>query len=224
MEGETFVSKKTTYSSNPIATPTYGVDGALLGTWSLDCAERFAAPPAVCLEVIRDAGSYGKWNAFCRRMSISKQPDPIPPTLGGFDGSGGEDDQVLLHLGTEFSMDAYINFEDPAGSPRPTALVVSVLEPIREGEGEGERIVGWRIAWRTRPTMFLPSFMLHSERVQEFVDDGRGGTRYTCWETFHGVLAQTTRVVVGKKLLRAIDRWTADLGERALHLHSGGRS
>jgi len=73
---------------------------------------------------------------------------------------------------------------------------------------------------RTRPTMFLPGFMLRSERVQEFVEDGRGGTKYTCWETFYGVLAQTTRAVVGKKVLRAIDRWTADLGERAGRVHS----
>jgi hypothetical protein len=85
----------------------------------------------------------GEWNAFCRKMSISKQPDPIP-TLPGVEA--GDGDKKQLHLGTEFSMDAHMNFEDPGSSPRPTAVVVSVLEPIREGEGD--RVVGWRIAWR----------------------------------------------------------------------------
>ncbi|KAM7191006.1 hypothetical protein V8F33_009123 [Rhypophila sp. PSN 637] len=100
--------------------------------------------------------------------------------------------------------------------------------PVSEG-GASERRkytrrTGWRVAWKmqTHP-LFLPGWMLRSERVQEFVelddaasprDDGPR-CEYTCWETFYGVLAPVVRLSVGNQLTKGFNTWMVDLKRRA---------
>ena len=157
-----------------------------------------------------DASGYSSWNKFCRKCTIDSQPDKTTRT------SADPEDQ-LLRLGTEFTFDVYMNENDKSG--RPTPLQVSVLEPINEPD-QGRK--GWRIAWKARPTTFLPGWMLRAERTQEFVEmtapqDGRrrSTTAYTCWETFYGVLAPVVRMAVGAQLANAFSAWMDDLKRRA---------
>jgi hypothetical protein len=79
---------------------------------------------------------------------------------------------------------------------------------------------GWRVAWKTRGMM--PSWMLRSERVQEFIEvripfggDEEMETTYVCWETFYGALAPVVRTTVGLKLVRGFQVWMDDLRKRA---------
>jgi hypothetical protein len=104
-------------------------------------------------------------------------------------------------------------------SGRPTPVEVSVLERINDEDGRK----GWRVAWKTRPTLGLPSWMLRAERVQEFVEvesEEGGGmeTEYVCWETFYGTIAGITRLVVGGKLPAAFEGWNGGLRERVEQL------
>jgi len=111
------------------------------------------------------------------------------------------------------------------GNGRPTGVELSVLERIDDG-----RRAGWRVAWRTRPTLTLPSWMLRAERVQEFVeaeaDPGTGAgveTEYVCWETFYGVLAPVVRTVVGTKVAAGFNAWAEGLKARAEELWRAGK-
>ena len=88
---------------------------------------------------------------------------------------------------------------------RSEAIKISFLEPLAEGKG-------WRVAWIP---LGMPGFVHRTERVQEFVDDGNGGTEYYCWETFHGLLAPVTRMVVGAKLEKGFDAWMGGLKDMA---------
>lgn len=108
------------------------------------------------------------------------------------------------------------------------ALEVSALEPIDDNDDNHEdgqtgqrRRRGWRIAWRQRPSLMMPSWMLRSERVQEFVEvataDGTGAgggepeTEYRCWETFYGVLAPVVRLAAAKQVEGGFDAWLAGM-------------
>ena len=89
-------------------------------------------------------------------------------------------------------------------------------------ESASPKRTGWRVAWRTRPTLALPGWMLRSERVQEFVQidapfglPGELHTVYTCWETFYGVLGPVVRLAVGSQLVRGFNLWMAGMKKRA---------
>lgn len=100
------------------------------------------------------------------------------------------------------------------------ALEVSALEPIDDDAQEGGgRRRGWRIAWRQRPSLMMPSWMLRSERVQEFIEVAVDGsespsgteTEYRCWETFYGVLAPVVRLAAARQVEGGFDAWLAGL-------------
>ena len=121
----------------------------------------------------------------------------------------------------------HLNPDEPDSNPgQAIALEVSVLEPIDEDSRDsivpspsppegGHRRRGWRIAWRQRPSLLMPAWMLRSERVQEFVEvSGGSETEYHCWETFYGVLAPVVRRVAGRQVERGFDAWLLGLKGR----------
>ena len=89
-------------------------------------------------------------------------------------------------------------------------MEVSVLERIDE---EGRK--GWRVAWKQRPSLMMPSWMMHGERIQEFVEAGEAQTEYTCWETFYGALAPVVRMTVAARVMDGFKAWMAGLKKRA---------
>jgi hypothetical protein len=147
-----------------------------------------------------------KWNRFCRKCTIDSQP--------------AKEDEANLHLGTQFTFAVHLDpsAPDDAKPSQAIALEVSALEPIDDND-DGRR--GWRIAWRQRPSLMMPSWMLRSERVQEFVEvaaaDGGGEpeTEYRCWETFYGVLAPVVRLAAAKQVEDGFDAWLAGMKELA---------
>ncbi|KAK0628574.1 hypothetical protein B0T17DRAFT_458477, partial [Bombardia bombarda] len=192
------------------------------GTFSVACSAHIAATPRTCLDIVLKAADYPSWNRFCKKCDINSQPRSrsSSPTKKRAASRG---------LGTKFTFDVHMNNpqEDTttsSSSPtsgRATALEITVLEPIDETTRHRRR-VGYRVAWKTRPTYLLPSFLLRSERVQEFAQvdapfgaPGESETVYACWETFYGVLAPVVRATVGAQLENGFGVWTADLKGRA---------
>ncbi|KAK4237374.1 hypothetical protein C8A03DRAFT_44753 [Achaetomium macrosporum] len=194
-------------SGVPVPTPTYGSGG----TFTISCLTHIAATPRACFDVVITAADYAIWNRFCRKCTINSQPKV----------SSESEDNDKLQLGTRFTFDVHMNLDDPDGSAgRATALEVSVLEPVDDEPSEGgRRRKGWRIAWKQRPSLLMPGWMLRNERVQEFVEVGSGEgepeTEYRCWETFYGALAPVVRLAVGKQIERGFDAWTEGLKARA---------
>lgn len=141
------------------------------------------------------------WNRFCRNCTIDSQPNRDVPSK--------------LQLGTQFTFDVHLNPDEPDSKPgQAIALEVSVLEAIDEDGTDGCR-KGWRIAWRQRPSILMPGFMLRSERVQEFVEvNGGSETEYHCWETFYGLLAPVVKLAAGKQVEKGFDAWLAGLKGR----------
>ncbi|KAK4453398.1 hypothetical protein QBC34DRAFT_204573 [Podospora aff. communis PSN243] len=202
---------KATILPSPLPTPTHGSGG----TFTVACSTRFPAPPTTCLSVTLNAPEYPKWNPFCRTATIDTNPTPNPNPPDAPTGSG------YLTLGTQFTLSAHLDSK-ATSSGRATPVEVSVLERINDEDGRR----GWRVAWKTRPTLGLPSWMLRAERVQEFVEveteaGGRMETEYVCWETFYGALAGITRLAVSGKLPAAFDGWNGGLRERVEQLEGG---
>ncbi|KAK4031939.1 hypothetical protein C8A01DRAFT_51140 [Parachaetomium inaequale] len=201
-------------TGHALATPTHGTGGS----FTIRCSSRIAATPRDCLDVVVKSSEYPTWNRFCRKCTIDSQPTT---------NNNNKDDPDNLQLGTHFTFDVHLNPDEPDGNPgQAIALEVSVLEPIDEdpkdsivassalAEGAARRR-GWRIAWRQRPSLLMPAWMLRSERVQEFVEvNGGSETEYHCWETFYGVLAPVVRRVAGKQVERGFDAWQLGLKGR----------
>lgn len=90
------------------------------------------------------------------------------------------------------------------------------------------RRTGFRIAWKTRPSLLMPNWMLRCERVQEFVGvyapfaaDDEPETAYQCWETFYGVLAPVVKAAAGSQIMRGFDVWMDGLKKRAEEVEGG---
>ncbi|KAK3298494.1 uncharacterized protein B0H64DRAFT_76521 [Chaetomium fimeti] len=208
----------------PIPTLSYGSGGS----FTISCSARIAATPRACLDVIVKSSEYPKWNRFCRKCTIDSQPNPQPQQPQQ-QPQQDEEDNLQLQLGTQFTFDVHLDPSEPDTTKpgQAVALEVSALEPINDEEDPqepGHRRKGWRIAWRQRPSLMMPAWMLRSERVQEFVEvavdggdgDGDGSgtgteTEYRCWETFYGVLAPVVRMAAGKQVERGFDAWLEGL-------------
>lgn len=212
----------------PLPTPTYGPPG--LGSFTVSSSTRINASPGTCLQIILDVNKYPEWNRFVPSVTIDSPSSTAQSHFG----------PDTLQLGTKFTF--HVNME--AGIPstpatsRPTALVVTGLSEVDEmGEQtEVDRIfdqlvaggggVGMRhrLAWGPRGSWSMPSWMLRSERVQEFRlveregddrDKGLSACDYVNWETFYGVLAPVVRMAVGAKLEACFGVWERDLRRRA---------
>ena len=77
-----------------------------------------------------------------------------------------------------------------------------------EEGGEGKEKRGYRIAWKSTG---WAHWQLHSERVMEFVETEKGGTEYTCWETFGGLLGMPVKTTVGGQLVERFGDYARDV-------------
>ncbi|KAI0197473.1 hypothetical protein F4808DRAFT_295222 [Astrocystis sublimbata] len=168
----------------PIAVPTHGPGGV----FAVACSTTIQGPALSCLEKVLDLPNYGEWNTFVPSASItSTSTSPgFPLQDKDLRDLAGKDGYVTP--GAKVRFDAVMV---PGGSSRAVDLEVTFLESF--GGEEGGRVGrGYRVVWKA---VGIPHFLLHSERVQEFIEekvegeDGMVVTRYACWETFGGLLA-----------------------------------
>ncbi|CAJ2503881.1 Uu.00g112750.m01.CDS01 [Anthostomella pinea] len=183
-----------------ISPPTIGPGG----TASLICSTAIAAPPSTCAEVVLDTTAYSAWNRWIPEAPI-QTPSKAAATLtpASLRHLAAKPEQMLL-AGTEFTFQ--VHMDPDAASYDNTELVVSLLE---EFERDGRR--GLRVAWKTRGDPWY----LRAERTQEFVENGEGGTDYTCFETFQGPAAWLVKLAVGAKLVQGFGLWMTGLKKAA---------
>jgi hypothetical protein len=89
-----------------------------------------------------------------------------------------------------------------AKKSRDQGIVISRIEQLDDGRE------GFRIAWTSTG---FSHWQLHSERVMDFVDDGKGGTEYACWETFGGLLATVVKATYGGTLVERFGDYAGDV-------------
>ncbi|KAI0811592.1 hypothetical protein GGR55DRAFT_108328 [Xylaria sp. FL0064] len=203
----------------PVPVPTHGPGGVFTVAHTTD----IAGPAIKVLEKVLDLPHYGSWNTFVPRASVIS----ILPS-GGNKNENAKDEALAPEVkelvsrpgfaarGAKIRFDAVLS--PGSSSSRAVELEVTFLEAFTvpvptstttgEGGREGRR-KGYRVAWKATG---MPHFLLHSERVQEFVEtvaeDGSVVTRYTTWETFGGVLGY----VLPRTLIEGgFARWTAGL-------------
>ncbi|KAI8944746.1 hypothetical protein F4801DRAFT_171939 [Xylaria longipes] len=160
----------------PIPVPTHGAGGI----FAVACSTTIAGPALSCLEKVLDLSSYGAWNTFVPSASITTPGDssllPAVPELRDLASRPG-----YVAPGAKIRFNAVMT---PGGASRAVDLEATFLEAF---DVDGRK--GYRVVWKA---LGIPHFLLHSERVQEFVEvvsaDGAVETRYACWETFAGVL------------------------------------
>ncbi|EGZ77848.1 hypothetical protein NEUTE2DRAFT_101175 [Neurospora tetrasperma FGSC 2509] len=111
---------------------------------------------------------------------------------------------------------------DPQEKDKGKVAASSSSFPSKNNDKLQLRRTGFRIAWKTRPTAFMPNWMLRCERVQEFVEVhppfgtlDEPETAYQCWETFYGVLAPVVKAAAGSQIVRGFDVWMEGLKKRA---------
>lgn len=188
---------------SPISVPTHGPGG----TMSVVAKTHVLAPPGILLQTIRNTNEWHKWNSFCPRCTIS--PNSPPPPLEPEKGNG---DQALetgkpgwLEIGSIVTIDVFMNGDglvEGRKKSRDQGIVVTRIERLGEGEGEG-----YRIAWKSTG---YSHWQLHSERVMEFVEKD-GGTDYACWETFGGLLGSVVKATYGGTLVERFGDYARDV-------------
>ncbi|KAG8166836.1 hypothetical protein KVR01_002525 [Diaporthe batatas] len=193
--------------SHTIATPTFGPGGS----FSIVSSINIAAPPDAVFTVLLDHTKWPEWNRFIPKLTVTSSPPPADPSPGAAALEAliqRDDGSTYLKRDTRMVFDVNLNPSDPnSGSTNKTSIQVTLLEPY---DHAGRK--GWRIAWK--PTDY-PAMVLRGERVQEFVDDGNGGTEYTCWETMYGLLGPVVRLATGAKLEKCFQCWAEDLKKRS---------
>lgn len=199
--------------SPPLPTPTHGA----FGSFAIISSIHIAAPPDTTFAALLDHTSYPSWNRFVQRVTITSSPAPSDPPLASASSPelertlAQDDGSKYIQKGTRMNFEVHMDLE-PGSAVQNTNLEVTVLEPY----GRGEK--GWRIAWKM---MGMPGVLLKTERVQEFVDDGKGGTEYTCWETMGGALAPVVKWSQGAKLEKGFQAWGEGLKAQAEKLAAG---
>ncbi|KAJ4413477.1 hypothetical protein N0V85_003554 [Neurospora sp. IMI 360204] len=151
---------------------------------------------------------------------------------GGADGGGEsqiDDDLMALLL-------LWKKADDKPTNPKEKDKAKAIFYPQTNNTNNNNkklqlrRRTGFRIAWKTRPTLFMPNRMLRCERVQEFVQVyppsgtlGEPETAYQCWETFYGVLAPVVKAAAGSQIMRGFDVWMEGLKKRAEGMEGRGK-
>ncbi|KAI3391340.1 hypothetical protein diail_7512 [Diaporthe ilicicola] len=190
----------------PIATPTFGTGGS----FSIVVATHIAAPPDAVFTVITQHTKWPEWCRLVRKLTVISSPGP---TTAGPDANAletliqGDDGSTYLKKDAKVYFQVHLDPDDPASSGRKEAIQITLLERF---DHAGRK--GWRIGWK--PTGY-PNMAMRSERVQEVVDDGKGGTEYTSWETMYGFLAPVVRLTTGTKIERGFQCWAEDLKKRS---------
>lgn len=193
--------------SHTIATPTFGAGGS----FSIVVSINIAAPPDTVFTVLVDHTKWPEWNRFIPKLTVTSNPPPAEasPDAGALETLIQRDDgSNYLKKDTKMDFDVNLDPLSPKSSSNTkTSIQVTLLEPY---DHAGRK--GWRIAWK--PTGY-PGMALRGERVQEFVEDGKGGTEYTCWETMYGLLGPIVKLSTGAKLEKCFQCWAEDLKKRS---------
>ncbi|KAI8633622.1 hypothetical protein F5Y19DRAFT_470863 [Xylariaceae sp. FL1651] len=202
----------------PIPVPTHGPGGV----FSVACSTTIAAPPLACLEKVLDLSGYPEWNTFIPKASVAS----AAPTPTGEDSLAPELQTLAARPGyaapgAKLRFDAVMS---PGASPRKVDIEVTFLEAfeVSSGGDAGKKRRGYRVAWKATG---MPHFLLHSERVQEFVEGATTSssadgsvetttTEYACWETFGGVLGY---VLPRAQLEDGFMRWMSGLKKATDH-------
>lgn len=188
-----------------IPTPTYGSSGS----FAVHALTHISVPPSTVLSLIRDTGSWRKWNTFCPSVSLSPTS---PPPKESTDPNIPTGNEGWLELGTIGTIDVFMSGDglvEGKKRSRTQGMIVTVLEPIASSEG-GKK--GYRLAWKGTG---FSHWQLHSERVMEFVEmeleSGEAGTEFSCWETFGGVLGPVVKATVGGTLVERFGDYQRDV-------------
>lgn len=199
-----------TFAAETIPTPSYGPGGSSTAIFSTV----IAAPPAACLAVVLDPSTYPSWNRWIPRAVVEKAApasalDEVPAALAPhLNAAAAADKTGLLLLGAEFYFE--VHMDPDSTSSRNTHLEITRLEEFVRGEG-GDGRKGLRVAWKTRGD----PWHVRAERVQEFVEDGKGGCEYYNYETFYGVLGWTVRTFVAGPLSNGLRLWMEGVKKEA---------
>ncbi|KAK8075039.1 hypothetical protein PG997_009702 [Apiospora hydei] len=201
-----------TFAAETIPTPTYGPGGSSTAIFSTT----IAAPPATCLAVALDTSTYPSWGQWIPRAVVETPApasalDAVPAALAPMLPTDKDKRAGLLLLGAQFYFE--VHMDPDSASSRKTYLEVTRLEEFvrdADGGGGGEK-KGIRVAWKTQGD----PWHVRAERVQEFVDDGKGGCEYYNYETFHGALAWAIRRFVAGQLSNGLRLWMEGLKKEA---------
>ncbi|RYO90111.1 hypothetical protein DL766_002491 [Monosporascus sp. MC13-8B] len=194
------------WADSPLASPTYGVGGKA----TIVSSATIAAPPATCVEITLDPGTYPSWNKFVPRVTVQSPPsrplpESTPPAVAQFlkESPGRQ----LLFLGTRFRFEVHMDPDSASGGRiQHTDLEVSVLEEFERG---GKK--GLRVAWKIHGDLWY----LKAERTQEFLERPDGGCDYVGYETFYGPLTWLVKRFAGPSLLRGFMLWMDGLKKAA---------
>lgn len=182
-----------------LPTPSHGPGGS----FTLACSTAISAAPSACLVAVLKPTTWSQWNTFVPRAIIAEYPSSPPSIPAGLDLKSDVETEEALVPDTLVTFDVHMNLDEKVTNHQ--SILVTRLEEL-----DGQR-KGFRVAWKAEG---FPSFLLRSERVQEFVEvEGEGAVacEYFCWETFYGLLAPVVRLSVGGKLVTAFGAWMSGL-------------
>lgn len=195
----------------PIATPTHGSGG----NFTIIASTHIAAPPDTVFQVLLNHSQWPEWNRFVRKVTANSKVPPSPSEPATLAPIDQDDGTTYMKKGLPVTFQIHMDAENPSSSSMNMSMEVTKLEPF---DKDNSAVRGWRVAWKA--TSF-PGFALRSERVQEVVDDGKGGTEYTCWETMYGPLAYVVKLTQGSILGKNFGIWGEDLKQRAEKVAAG---
>ncbi|KAI1332791.1 hypothetical protein F5Y16DRAFT_125625 [Xylariaceae sp. FL0255] len=184
----------------PIPVPTHGPGGV----FAVACSTTIQAPARTCLEKVLDMESYSLWNTFVTKASVAS-----PGSLNSED----EDVASLINPqnvapGAKLKFDAVMSVGSSPYKVDPEVTFLETFTPSSSSSTTtdgGRKGKGYRVCWKSTG---MPHFLLHTERVQEFVEVAGAETEYSCWETFGGWLAH---LVPKGQVADGFERWMTSL-------------
>jgi hypothetical protein len=237
--------------SHPLPTPTLGPPSAL--SFTVLSQTHINASPGTCLQIILDVDKYPLWNRFVPSVTIDSHPSSTAAADTSQYGHGTiqKGSRFTFHVNMDAGQPGMTVEKSARGSLRATPEEATILGEVTPGADDAvdaifdevmsaSKSMGpesrsppstqprFRVCWSHRSTYTMPSFLLRSERIQEFrlveSEDrtkGLAGCDYVTWETFFGVLAPVVRMAVGEKLKRCFEVWGEDLKGRAERVEAG---
>lgn len=173
------------------------------------------ASPLECLTKVANTTTWPAWNTFAKRVIIKAAPPASDVSLNA------PELEALLQLPDHLYPGMRVDLEvygDPEGSSLKAAERVTLLERF---ERDGR--TGYRIAWGHDTA---PYWVLHTERVQEFLeirrDDGSVATEYRNIFTCGGPVAPLVKLTQMGLMSGGFGRWMHNLKD-AVEAEAAGR-
>lgn len=176
-------------------------------TLTTAASARIEAPASSVFDTLLDVKNYSKWNSFCPKVTIHRQPDD-------------ENDQ-RLHAGTLFTLHVIMNSQKPQSETPTKLLVTDVSTPDHPSGYIESRMLEnedsftadlrsvYRISWKCEGG--FASKGLKTERFHEIISLSPNGCEVRTWENQGGVLAHTVRWMYKKTLEEKFQLWCDDL-------------